>query len=432
MRTGRSYNHILKLCLGLAASLSLPLLVPLTAQAVTFSEVLAAPDDADLNLRYARQQADKGDFLGAAAALERLLYTTPQWDSARLFYALVLYELDDITAVKRELDILDTRPLSPQNRQQMIVLRARMAGNSRGVPSGDFGDGLSGRLALGVRFDDNAANALIDSLFVFSDSSDVAVTLEGRVDYRSAPSGEGAVGFRMGAQGRTVLHESFNNTDYAVLGGYAGLYGGTGNLGWTFDGTYQQVALNRRKYRTQIGGRASLSKDFNPDLRGTLSVSYADQNYENFGTLLTESLRGGDRWRLEGRLAKQFNESFSGTAAISYTDKSAQSDRLAYDGFGISLSGHNKFANGSYWTGFGQYRTLNFKGVDASVVPLGNRDDNYFYARTAFGVPLSNLSDALSENLSLEAGVSYSDRSSNSVFGDFNNLGGDLRLAWDF
>jgi len=432
MRIGNFWRLGPGCCLMLGAGALLALSTPQTAHAVTFAEVLAAPDDADLNLKYARQQADAGDLLSAAAALERLLYITPQWDSARLFYAMVLYELDDIPAVSRELSLLEGRPLSAENQKNMQVLQNRINGKSdRSSISEDRG-GLSGRIAVGLRYDDNAANALIDSLFVFSDSSDIAATFEGRLDYRSALGGDGSVGFRFGAEGQTVLHETFNNTDYAVIGGYGGLYGGSGSVDWTLDGTYQQVALNRRKYRSEIGGRASLSTEFNPTLRGSLSFSYADQDYNDFGTFLTESLRSGDRWRLEGRLAKQFSDSFSGSATISYTDKSAQSDRLAYDGFGIALSGYNRFANDSYWTGFGQYRALNFKGIDGSVIPIGNRDDDYFYLRTAFGLPLSTLSDGFSEQVSIEAGVSYSDRSSNSTFGDFNNFGGDLRLAWDF
>ena len=85
--------------------------------AITFDQIYANPDDQDLNLNYARQQAALGDYLTAAASLERMLYTSPNWDSARLFYALCLYHLDDLEASKRELNILETRPLLEEQRE---------------------------------------------------------------------------------------------------------------------------------------------------------------------------------------------------------------------------------------------------------------------------------------------------------------------------
>ena len=84
---------------------------------ITFEQIYANPDDQDLNLNYARQQAALGDYLTAAASLERMLYTQPNWDSARLFYALCLYHLDDLEATRRELNILKTRPLSADQRK---------------------------------------------------------------------------------------------------------------------------------------------------------------------------------------------------------------------------------------------------------------------------------------------------------------------------
>ncbi len=84
---------------------------------ITFEQVFADPANQDLNLNYARQQAAAGDYLSAASTLERLLYTQPNWDSARLFYALVLYRLDDPQAAIRELNILETRPLSHEQQQ---------------------------------------------------------------------------------------------------------------------------------------------------------------------------------------------------------------------------------------------------------------------------------------------------------------------------
>src|SRR5262245_17466219 len=65
-------------------------------QATSFDQVLTAPDDPQINLSFATQEADDGHLLNAAAALERLLLAHPNAHSVRLFYAVVLYRLNDL------------------------------------------------------------------------------------------------------------------------------------------------------------------------------------------------------------------------------------------------------------------------------------------------------------------------------------------------
>lgn len=98
-----------------------------TGPNITFEQVYANPDDQSLNLDYARQQAARGDYLTAATSLERMLYSQPNWDSARLFYALCLYHLDDLQAATRELNILQLRPLSPNQRSLLNSYRNMVA-----------------------------------------------------------------------------------------------------------------------------------------------------------------------------------------------------------------------------------------------------------------------------------------------------------------
>ena len=80
---------------------------------ITFEQLFQNPDDNELRLNYARQQAAMGDFVSAAHTLEGMLYASPNWDSARLFYAILLAELDDPVAARYEFNILVERPLSP-------------------------------------------------------------------------------------------------------------------------------------------------------------------------------------------------------------------------------------------------------------------------------------------------------------------------------
>ena len=79
---------------------------------ISYQQVYANPENTDLQLNYARQQAAAGDYLSAAGALEAMLFNQPNWDSARLFYAILIYELDDRLGARREFEILKIRNVS--------------------------------------------------------------------------------------------------------------------------------------------------------------------------------------------------------------------------------------------------------------------------------------------------------------------------------
>ena len=104
------------------ALLALPVLAggaaAMTPAAPTYEQVLAAPDDVELNLAYAKSEIAGGRLLSAAAAYERVLIIHPDWDSTRLAYARVLYQLDDRTGALQQTRMLDTRKLTPAEKEE--------------------------------------------------------------------------------------------------------------------------------------------------------------------------------------------------------------------------------------------------------------------------------------------------------------------------
>ena len=86
---------------------------------LTFANILKHPDDVMLNFEYAKSQVNRNDMLGAAATLERILMVNSNFDQARLFRAVVLYRLDNLTEAKNEIDILDKREMSPALRKEL-------------------------------------------------------------------------------------------------------------------------------------------------------------------------------------------------------------------------------------------------------------------------------------------------------------------------
>lgn len=98
----------------------------LAADAVTFDQVLARPDDPDLNYRYALARVEAGDLLPALSALERVIAAAPRRYEARLAHAMVLYRLESFDEASRELEVLEKLPLEPALRERIRSLQAEI------------------------------------------------------------------------------------------------------------------------------------------------------------------------------------------------------------------------------------------------------------------------------------------------------------------
>lgn len=115
---------------------------------VNYADVLAHPDDIDLNYRYALQQAKAGDVRGAATTLERILLVNPNLPQVRLLYAIVLFRLDSMEESQREFQAVRQMSIPADVRAQVddylaqIELRQKLTR-------------FSASLSLGVDFNTN-------------------------------------------------------------------------------------------------------------------------------------------------------------------------------------------------------------------------------------------------------------------------------------
>ena len=95
-------------------------LMTTTAQAaISYSDILADPDNAALNKQYAFEQLDAGNAKAALAAIERVLVAQPTDLPARLFRARVLTSLGSDLQAEAELRALDILPL-PQAQADLV------------------------------------------------------------------------------------------------------------------------------------------------------------------------------------------------------------------------------------------------------------------------------------------------------------------------
>lgn len=113
---------------------------------VTFLDVLANPDDVELNFAYAQLQIARGDVRGAAATLERILFVDPDLPRVRLLYAIVLFRLDQLDEAEREfrtvrdLDMPDSLRAEIERYSREARLRRQSTRTTATLSFGQFWD----------------------------------------------------------------------------------------------------------------------------------------------------------------------------------------------------------------------------------------------------------------------------------------------------
>ena len=419
-------NGLMTLAVAMAA---LAPAAPALAQ-ITFEDVYAAPDDQDLNLAYARQQAQAGELLGAVAALERMLYSNPDWDSARLFYAGLLVRLDDVQGARREVGLLRDRPLGASQRAELDRIAAALSGEDSAESSEVAG--LTGQLSLAARYDDDAGGVFGDVLFGGEEQGDESVELRATLQYFNPVAGN--VGAYLRGEMGVRRHEDISDADYDIYGAAAGLRGSEGALVWATELDADFVDIATEDYLDQYGVNVRLGVDVGET--ATLSVvgSWRDQSFKDIASNPAASLRSGDLAEIGPRLDWRPTDALRLRATGLYQNKSADSRALAYDGWKLDGDALWRLGPDVYASAYGIYRELDYKADSPFVFPAGARADDILRLRGALGVRLSALRLGVpgGDDITVEFAVNHLERGTNIPGGDFSSTGGEVRLVLDF
>lgn len=401
---------------------------------ITFEDIYQNPDDQNLNLAYARQQAAAGDLSTAAAALERMLFAQPNWDSARLFYALTLYQLDDRQAAVRELNLLEGRPLTPAQRRQLNRYQDDFDGEKESATPR-----FEGRVAIGARYDDNAGNAIGDVVFGGRDKGDSSATLQavGRYSLPLSDTGNSRLYVRGDAQIRR--HETVSDADFDIYGLEAGIEGRIGSIKVSAGPELLTVNVSGESYLDQIGGFAAVSAALSESLIWSLRGEYADQDFKELNFTTNEVNRSGDKLVLDAGLEYTPTDSVLMVFNLAYEDKEAVDDSLAYDGFRARAQAVYAFNADSYIRASGEYRDIKYDGNSIFLFPAEPRADENFKGRLATGIKANRLFESfgmgprrLLEPVTFEIAGNYIERKTNIPGSGFDNLGGEFKILLDF
>ena len=405
-----------------------------SAQQITFDQVLAAPDDMQLNLDYARQEVNSGRLQQAASALERLLLLKPNWDSVRLFYGVVLYRLDDMEGAIRELSLLENRDLSPTQEQDRV--RYLTLAQNRSAPFR-----FSARYTLGARLDTNPGRTAEDIALrpLNDEGSDLGFT--GSSQFRAEADVATGPGDYVFLQNNGHINEFFeaDTADLISSNTKAGIVLHGADRVITPYVTYGSAWLQHERFRQTYGGGVDTDWTLSSQVSLQINARSVYENYETTSFSTIGSVRDG--WRKSANVALKYRPTDTQLFKISggYADKDARFDGYSYQQGSVRLQSLTLLGEGRYLNLLASYTRTQYEQPDGNLSPTITRDDDRYYVRAAVGSPLqtlfSRIGVELPENIGdivAQIGVSYTrqDSSINSL--DHRNWSGDLLFTKRF
>lgn len=409
------------------------------AAAQDFEAVFAAPDDPGLNLEFARRAADAGDLNSAAGALERVLIADSNRHGARLFYAAILYRLDDLQGARDQLALLEGVSLTPLQRAEADRYRARIE-RSRSPTR------ISGSLSAALTYEDDAAGALttqFDSLLpapVSEEGGAAVLAARLTVAHDLEAAGYSVFG-TVGAYDRST----FDDIDGDVRRGdlEAGLsYVGRKNS-WNIGAVARALDLLGDPYMREVGVRAQTRWRTSTLTTFSVSAEAVSQTFDEPAVDAVALFIGGDRdgWRydLNAGVTHRLDAHTSLGVSASWQDKEADYAPFGYSGPGVQARYDKSTRRGQYLAVSGGVQWLEYDAPDPVFIGFAApaREDVRSWARLAVGAPLSAFT-ALGatgdwrQDVGIEGALTYGARDSIAPLADYDSWGAELRLTWRF
>ncbi|WP_137391741.1 hypothetical protein [Rhodoligotrophos defluvii] len=370
-------------------------------QPITYDQILQNPDDLRLSFAYARQEASKGNLQQSAGSLERLLLLEPEWDAARLFYAIVLYRLDDMDGAVRELAILRTRDLTADQRRE--VERYYHLATTRNAPTRLFGE-----WTFGFRHDTNPNLAPDGSTILFEDvpvdneidkDPDTAFYTSGRARLEhSLGTGNGDFLF-FDTRGWLNEQFSFDKQDYISGRVRAGGTFFFGPFSVSPAGIYTGLTLDGDHYLDEFGGELEIGFAVSPHLALKAEVIAVDQDYYKTSLSNVGSARDGLRLDAGGGFSWRPVQWNIFSLEAYYVDKEADDASFAFDGPWGRASNLTLLGKGTYLLSQLTLWNFTYDAPDPRYSSTIIREDFRLKAKLAYGTPLQTVADLFEAEL---------------------------------
>lgn len=407
---------------------------PLEGAEVTYEQVLADPDNVELNFRWAKKQVEKGDVKGASATLERILMVRPDLAPVRLTYAVALYRLDNMPEAHRELNRV--------KEQASGAVLAEAQDYLKRVEARERLTHLTGTLGYGFQYDDNrnAGPSSGQSLF-----NGTAVNLtSGKATSNTSQLFLAQAGIRRDLQNPlwqaafadlTYYRAQQTTLDTLNLQAYSFDAGLEMKMGrWTVSPTalFDHIRLHEQTYLRTRGARLRADRRVNNRVAVYGYVQGVFHDYIVTRDIPTATDRTGNETTLVGGAQFTMTATQRLTTEVGYTQQDARRIWDAYNRNAFSVThawlvGHGRFV----LTGL-TYDRDHYQGPDTVIAPQERADDIGRFDWT-FGQPMGFLGKAF-EPLLFTFTYEYLQANSNILNYAYSNnkVNGMLTYRWGY
>lgn len=359
---------------------------------ITFQEILKDPDNIDLNIRYAKQQINNNNFMSAAGTLERILMLQPDMAQARLFYAIVLFRLDNLNEAERELRTILKYDMPEDLREdvELYLNRVRMRRKNTAYVL---------RQSNGYEFDDNRNAAPSSKRQLVSDAP---VGISGTNSKRDDTSFLNITNFRVSHDpGFQAGHRVFgeftyflqeqtmvDNLDIQSFRGEFGMELKSKLLNVTPSFFFNHLFLSRESFLRSQGLAINVDRSLGKRFAADAGFAYEYQDYLNISESTTAIERKGPQYSLNARLHYLLTPNQRITFGLGYLNKNAKAEFNSYERLAITLQHLLFWKKGIYVIngvdgGFDYYEE-----PETAVASYHRRDKSLRY-RATLGIPLA-------------------------------------------
>lgn len=372
------------------------------AEAVTYEQVLADPDDVDLNYRYARSQVGRGELKGAAATLERVLMINPRLHQVRLLYALVLFRLDNLNDSERELKALSALQLPEPVRAEVDDFLNRIAKKRRKTH-------VAGSLSLGFDFDKNRNSSPFSQRRLLADrevqlldrnlrTKDTAVITVANARITHDPGSQAGHEFFLSLtyfRAEQTVHDNLDLVSYSGQTGF--LYKGSW-LDVTPAVAFDHVRLSEDTFLRQPTVSLRLGHKVNGRLSVYLQGAGQYQQYDRTRDIAVTQERDGAQFEHELGLAYLLTPAQRVAASYAYIDKDSAREYNSFERHAFQLSHSFFLGKGRFFTTSTQANIDQYYIPDTAISRRVRKDET-FRVRLTYGHPLGLLHKSLKDLL---------------------------------
>jgi len=418
---------------------------PVPAERVTFEQVLADPDNLDLNYRFAQSQIAEGDLKGAMTTLERILLTRPELQRVRLLYAVVLVRLDNTDEAERELKALLTQPMPDSLRAEIEKTLAdidRRKRSTRYAATLTFGGQLNSNRDAAPDSNKRVAGGLT---FVSPDgTADAALLAIASFELRHDLGAQAGHEYFLKASGYVAEQRKVDSQDLQAFFAETGFVYRTNFADFTPSLSYGHYLLRGEGYLDTYGAKLDIRRRLDDSWTVYAAGEIQHQDYDRVSTRVggfaiapLAHERSGERFEAEAgaiwRLAPQ--HLLRGNLALATKD--ANKAFNSYDYGRAELSHTWLLGQGMFLVSTASAALQDYKKADTRIAPQ-TREDVILLGRVVFGVPLvvwmpqvagTGLGDMV---MSVAAQVTHQD--SNITNYTYTDVSGQLLFTkrWEF